>query len=201
MRFVIPGEVIAETPKRDIENSYVENGKTYSAVVGFYYEEKGKVQQLEGPFIPKKGDMVVGVVIEARHNNYLVDINSPYKGILFERGRGPSLITGQVILARVSFVDEVKNVELEDAKVLKGGEIVEIKSAKVPRVLGKSASMLLMLKEMTGCEIVVGANGRVWIVGENSPVATYAILKIEREAHIPGLTDRIKQFLEKELKR
>lgn len=199
MRFVVPGELLIESAHRDVENAYVEDGKTYSNIFGIYYEEKKKVQQMTGPFLPKRGDEIIGVVTEARHNSFNIDINSPYRGVLFVRGRGADYQPGQVILARVSNVDEIRNIELEEAKVLNGGEILEIPASKVPRVLGKAASMLSMIKEKTKSEIVVGVNGRIWINGGNSLLAIYAILKIEREAHIPGLTDRIKQFLEDEI--
>ena len=199
MRFVLPGELLAEAAHMDVENAYVEDGKTYSNIFGIYYEEKKKVQQMEGPFMPHKGDEIIGVVTDVRHNNCIIDINSPYRGTLFVRGRGSDLQSGQVVLAKVSFVDEIRNVELEDAKVLNGGEIIEIPASKVPRVLGKAASMLSMIKEMTHCEIIVGVNGRIWINGGDSSLAVYAILKIEREAHISGLTDRIKQFLTDEV--
>lgn len=203
MKIVLPGELLVDKAQMDIENGYVEDEKTYSSTFGLYYDEKKKVQQFEGPFLPREGDEVIGVVSEPRHNLCVVDINSPYTAMLFDksRGRGTQFLPGQVILAKIARVDEIRNIELEEPRVLKGGEIIEIPAAKVPRVLGKMASMLTMLKEMTQCEIIVGVNGRIWIDGEKSSLAVYAIMKIEKEAHIPGLTERIKKFLEDELKR
>jgi exosome complex component RRP4 len=59
--------------------------------------------------------------------------------------------------------------------------------------------MLNLLKEKTGCEIIVGKNGIIWIKGkeENVNKLTLAIMKIEKEAHIPGLTSRIESLLSK----
>ena len=54
--------------------------------------------------------------------------------------------------------------------------------------------------ERTGCKIVVGQNGRVWLKGNNIDIAIKAIRKIEREAQSKGLTDRIEEFLSNELR-
>jgi len=83
---------------------------------------------------------------------------------------------------------------------LKGGRIIEITSSKVPRVIGKQGSMITLIKEKTECKIIVGQNGRVWISGptpEKEILAVDVINKIEHEAHLDGLTDRIKEYLEK----
>ena len=47
--------------------------------------------------------------------------------------------------------------------------------------------------------LTVGQNGLVWINGtpEGELLAVKAIRKIEEESHLSGLTDRIKEFLEK----
>jgi exosome complex component RRP4 len=60
--------------------------------------------------------------------------------------------------------------------------------------------MIAMLKNETGCNIFIGQNGRVWITGKDKgmDLAARAVLKIERETHISGLTDRITRFLKEE---
>jgi exosome complex RNA-binding protein Rrp4 len=40
-------------------------------------------------------------------------------------------------------------------------------------------------------------NGLIWLKDGNIALATEALLKVEREAHLSGLTDTIKNFLEK----
>ncbi len=64
--------------------------------------------------------------------------------------------------------------------------------------------MITMIKEKTGCRISVGQNGLVWLTGEDPKkelLAVQAIRKIEKESHIPGLTERIKTFLEEGTKK
>jgi len=63
--------------------------------------------------------------------------------------------------------------------------------------------MISMIKEKTGCSIFAGQNGRIWIKSENpamDKIATDAILLIQEKSHVSGLTDLIKEFLEKNVK-
>jgi len=55
-----------------------------------------------------------------------------------------------------------------------------------------------MVKDATRCNISVGQNGLIWIDGEpvDELLAIQTIRKIERESHMSGLTDKIKEFLE-----
>jgi exosome complex component RRP4 len=55
-----------------------------------------------------------------------------------------------------------------------------------------------MIKQATSCRIIVGQNGLVWVDGEpdKENIAVNAIRKIENESHMPGLTDRMKVYLE-----
>jgi exosome complex component RRP4 len=84
---------------------------------------------------------------------------------------------------------------------IEGGQLVEISYSKISRVIGKSGSMIQMLKNMTDCRIFVGQNGRIWIDGdgENVDVAAEAIRIIERESRSANLTDRVREFIEKRL--
>jgi len=84
--------------------------------------------------------------------------------------------------------------------VLKSGRILEISPAKVPRLIGRGGSMISMLKNETKCNIFVGQNGTIWINGKEKDMnlAAKAIMIIESEAHLDGLTDRIGKFLRDE---
>jgi len=61
--------------------------------------------------------------------------------------------------------------------------------------------MISMIKQETGCNIILGLNGVVLITGktlEDEQLAMRAILKIEQESHTSGLTDRVTQMLKDE---
>jgi len=60
-----------------------------------------------------------------------------------------------------------------------------------------------MLREVTKAEIKVGNNGRIWIRSPDPEIEKLlikVIKKIERESHVPGLTERIRKTLLNELK-
>ncbi len=86
---------------------------------------------------------------------------------------------------------------------LSEGMIVNVAPNKVPRIIGKQGSMVSMIKDATGCKIIVGQNGVVWLQGEPEQefLTVTTLRKIESESHISGLTDRIKAFLDEELKK
>jgi exosome complex component RRP4 len=75
--------------------------------------------------------------------------------------------------------------------------VIEVTPSKVPRFIGRSGSMIAMLKNETKCNIFIGQNGRIWITGKDNgmDLAIKSLLKIEKETHISGLTDRITKFI------
>jgi exosome complex component RRP4 len=56
--------------------------------------------------------------------------------------------------------------------------------------------MIDQIKSITKTDIVVGLNGMIWLRGGEAELATEAIFKVEREAHVSGLTESIRQYLE-----
>ena len=190
---VVPGEKVYDQPYRQ-EGTYVENGATYASVISL--AQRDKVVPMKGRYLPTSGDMVVGIISEERFNGYTVDLNSPYDGNMSSRDLRDDYKVGDVIFVKILTVDEVHNSVLVDPRRLYGGEILEIEPVKIPRVIGRNASMLNMIREQTGVDIFVGKNGRIYLKGQNTAVAIEAILKIAREAHTSGLTDRVKEFLE-----
>ncbi len=193
-KIVVPGDEISggKTFKGEV---YKENGKTYAAVVGLAEDER--MIALKGKYLPQLEDIVVGFVEDENFGRYAVDINSPYEGTISGRMTRIRLRIGDIISAKVSSVDEVHNTELIEPRRLWGGRLIEVEHVKVPRIIGKKGSMLKMLEEYTNCSIIVGKNGRIYLRGGNIPLAVMAILKICKEAHTSGLTDRIKKMLEK----
>ena len=171
--------------------------------------KKISVIPLKSKYLPKKGDVVIGKIDDVRFSMWGVDINSPYSGILPASevfGREKKELSrvfdiGDVLFLRIVDVDEVKKVKLglkgRGMGKFKGGVIVDIAPTKVPRLIGKKGSMINMIKDKTGCKIVVGQNGLVWVKGNEDmeQIVKNIIKLIEREAHTSGLTDRIKNKL------
>jgi exosome complex component RRP4 len=202
---VIPGDVLGDYPQqgRLPYGLFKEGDKIYSAIYGLIDKDKGiKVTPLNGKYLPRVGDIVIGIVIMSRHNSCLLDINSINYGNLHlgrpVGGRQIRLEPGDVVTAKITHVDEVGDVVLESPRKLVRGKVIEIKPTKVPRVFGKSGSMLELIKNYTGVSVVVGKNGRIWLNGDPDKIkkAEKALRFIERNAHKYGVTDAVKKMLE-----
>lgn len=210
---VLPGDMLSEGKLKAGSGTYVENGKIFASQLGIVSVRSNfvNVVPLAGKFIPKVGDQVIGIVIDVGPSNWLIDINSPYPAPMHINeapwkvdfgDTGRYLNVGDLILGKIFMVDEVKHVQVtmrnHGLRKLQGGHVVEISYSKVPRVIGRNGSMIQMIKNNTGCRIIVGQNGRIWLDGEMDAisVAIKAIQMIEREAQTIGLTERLRELLE-----
>jgi exosome complex component RRP4 len=218
-QLVTPGDLIAEGEYIAGENTYSENGKIYAARVGIveYETKKIDVVALKAFYMPRTGDIVIGTITEVGFNGWTVDINSPYIALLrasdvLSRPFKPQkddlpqvLDAGDLLVAKVVSYDRTHDPQLTVAEPGLGkitrGQIIKITPTKIPRVIGRKGSMISMIKQETGCNIILGLNGVVLITGktmEDEQLAMKAILKIEQESHTSGLTDRITQMLKEE---
>lgn len=197
-QIVFPGEVVVEKPLR-MANTFVEDNKAFSKILGLYEGSEGEIIPLEGVWDPQIGDTIVGIVAESRNRVYEIELSYFRKGLLIPgRFDKYELNYGDVIQAEIKDIEGNKTIVLSDPRVLKGGTILEIKPMKVPRIIGKKSTMVKQIADSTKSQIVVGVNGIVWIRGGNSTLAIEAILRIQDEAHVQGLTERIKRMLETE---
>ena len=213
---VVPGDLLDDSGNRPGENTYVRDGKTYASVLGVKNVNSNGISviPLGGQYMPVAGDTVIGVINDIGSSNWMVDICAPYPAPLHvnevpwrvEFGDTARYLNiGNVVMLKVLMVDESKKIQVtmndSGLRRLEGGQIVEIPYAKVSRVIGKSGSMIQMIKNMTDCRIFVGQNGRIWIDGddERATVAVQAIEMIEANAQSSNLTEKVKTFLEKNL--
>jgi len=218
-QLVAPGDLLAEDEYMNGENTYREDGKIYATRVGLvHYEDKRVyVVALKSFYIPQVGDTVIGKVLEVTLGGWVVDIGAPYVAMLRasdalerpvkpQRDDLPSLFdVGDMLIAKIVMYDRTRDplltvLERGLGKISRG-QVIEITPTKIPRVIGKKGSMITILKNETGCQIIIGQNGRILISGkspEDERSAIMAIRKIEQEAHTSGLTDRIAEMLRKE---
>lgn len=218
-QLVVPGDLIAEGDYIAGENTYKEKDKIYASRVGIveYETKKVDVVALRSFYVPRMGDVVIGTIMEVGFNGWTVDINSPYPALLrasdvLSRPFRPQkddlpqvLDAGDLVVAKVVSYDRTHDPQLTVAEPGLGkitrGQIVKVTPTKVPRIIGRKGSMISMIKQETGCNIILGVNGIVLITGKNledEQLAMMAILKIEAESHTTGLTDRITQMLREE---
>ena len=206
---VVPGQILARgmgiLPS---QGTYRKDEEVISEVVGIA-NVKGRVIKiipLSGVYIPTRNDMVVGIIKEVIPQvGWVVDINTYQTAILplshmnrFVRKDELRKILdkGDFVLAEVidsrngSLAVSLKN---QNAKVLKGGVVMNISPTKVPRLIGKKGSMISVIKRNTKCYIEVGKNGYIWVKGspEKILIVHKAINYINENPLMSGLTDYI----------
>lgn len=213
---VVPGDILDASGMKPGENAYVLDGKVRASAMGVrnVFQNTVGVIPLRGCYMPSSGDTVIGVIEDIGPSNWLVNINAPYPAPLHvnevpwkvEFGDTSRYLSiGHVVILKILSVDESRkiSVTMKDSGLrrIEGGRLVKISHSKVSRVIGKSGSMISMLKNMTDCRITVGQNGMIWVDGddENADVAAQAIMMIEEKAQSGNLTDKIKEFIEKRI--
>ncbi len=216
-QMVIPGEFITDEKLSLGEGVFKENGGIYSALMGLVDRRENYVRilPLTGRYMPKVGDFVIGKVRDTFFNNWELDINSAHNGTLnaddyykeldtFNVNLLEVLPPGSTVFVKIREITHSKRIYVtmreRGARVITGGRLLEVVPAKVPRIIGKQRSMVSMIINETGCNVLVGQNGITWIGGkpERINIVSKAIKLIEKEAHNPGLTNRIKDMIVKE---
>jgi exosome complex component RRP4 len=212
---VIPGDVIARGDYRF--GDYVERrGDEYIALrvgVAEVGRDGVKLNPLTGPYIPRPDDEVIGKVIDINGFGWVVDINSCFDGFLpasFVFGREFSPAThdlstkfrvGDIIGCRVESFERSRDPQLSirghGYGKIPQGEIIKISPTKVPRLIGRRGVMINMISERTACDIKVGQNGVVVVVGPADGIVktAQAIKMIETEMQPVDLTRRVDEFL------
>ncbi|MFH1398895.1 MAG: exosome complex RNA-binding protein Rrp4 [Candidatus Woesearchaeota archaeon] len=215
---VVPGDVLADGMEfLPANGTYRDNDKIVAAKLGLVALDNRliKIIPLSGRYLPKIHDMIIARVIDIAISGWRFDINSAYSAMLsLKNGTSAYVRKGEDLTKFfcigdyvVTKIVNVTSQNLVDVTMrgpgldkLKGGVIITVNCFKVPRIIGKGGSMVSMIKQATGCNIVVGQNGFVWVSGQPSKelIAIDAIKMIESNSHIHGLTDQVKMFLEKQ---
>ena len=216
---VVPGDVLFEGRIRTGDNTFRSDGKVSASRIGLVNYNRGMVSviSLEAGFNPLSGDLVIGEVTDIDLGRWLVDIGTSENSFLNVQDAIDAPFRSDIVMPEILDVGETiiaKIVDMDRRRTpilsilgpglgkVKEGFIFRITPSKIPRLIGKKGSMVNMILKETGCNMVIGQNGRVLIQGrnrENEMIVVKVIEKIEREAHISGLTSRVQDYL-KELK-
>lgn len=212
---VVPGEKLAKgMDYLPGENTFRDKDMIRSNKLGLSIVEGRaiKIVPVSGVYLPKKGDTVIGTVKDITYSGWMFDIGCAYRAMLSLKdatsdfiARGADLTKyysfGDLVVAKIYNVTSQNLIDLTlkgpGLRKLEGGRVVNVIPNKVPRIIGKSGSMISMIKEATNCQIVVGQNGIIWVSGEpeDEIIAVNTIKKIEKESHKSGLTDEIQKYL------
>ena len=225
---VTPGEAIAEGEYTIGSNVYKKEKQIISQVIGLVTIKDNHISvvSLKGKYFPRVGDLVIGKVTDVSLSSWIVDIESPYPGIIrtsssLDRRFDPVkddtrkiFDVGDIVVSKIFSFDRTRDPQLtlrNDNRSqsgpylgkLTGGRVIKVSPSKIPRLIGRRGSMISTIKQYTNCRMIVGQNGCVWFKGNNFEdefLVLQAIEKIDREAHTSGLTDRVKEFLEEMVK-
>jgi exosome complex component RRP4 len=211
--FVVPGdEIISSMDFLPGRNCLREGNSIYAKRLGIVNLD-GRVISvipLTGVYFPRVGDMVIGEVEDVQSNGWVVNINSAHSAYLPLSGVREFIDTSKTDLSRVYGVGEVIyaninsvvssnsiHLSMQDPRCRKfrSGRIVRMNPSKIPRLIGRQGSMIMMIKDLTGCRINVGQNGVICIEGEKEDLVIKAIDVIEHESQSEGLTDKISLLL------
>lgn len=211
---VVPGEVLCTGLDYLPSNGTFRRGEAIVASVLGIVRFKGRLVSiipLAGGYLPMVGDVIVGRVMDILMTGWRLDINSAYSAVLsivnttgYIR-KGEDLTKyyklGDYIVTRIIQVTSQNLIDVtmkgDGFRHLENGRVIKVSPNKVPRIIGKAGSMVEQIKKLTGCEVVIGQNGLVWLQGHprNELVVVAVIRKIEAEAHTSGLSKRVTEFL------
>ena len=213
-KMAIPGETIFEGSEYlPGENTEKRNGNIVATIFGVAEESNNLVRviPISGPYQPRRGNVVVGTIVNLLGSGWFADIDTPENAFIslsevpryVNRGELAEVMNiGDTVVAKIANIDK-RGIDLtlrsHGLGKMEDGMVVKINSNKVPRVIGKDGSMINIIKEETGCNITDEQNGVIWIKGdtvEKELLAKKASKFITEKFFMNGLTDEMKRWFE-----
>ena len=215
---VVPGECLAEgMDYLPGIGTYRDGEKILASKLGLTTIDGRAIKliPLSGRYNPKRGDTIIAEVTDITMHGWILDTESAYHAMVGMKDATSDFIPkgadltkyftfGDYLVCKIIQVTSQKLIDVTlkgpGLRKLRGGRIIKVNTNKVPRIIGKKGSMVSMVKQATNTKIIVGQNGVIWLQGEDPKMeilAVNTIYKIEKESHLSGLTDRIKEHLEK----
>ncbi len=210
---VTPGDLLSDE-KHGGEGTYTEDKKIFSKYFGMLHvgDREMMVSPLTSVYEPHEGDDIVGQVIEVSSKYWVVDINAPYYTRLDARDLNfraeineldRYVQRGDYIYARVFRVytgNHAADISMRGTRYAKlpSNLIVRINPMKIPRLIGKEGAMINAIKTGSGCDVIIGQNGIVWIDGDEDkkPLAIEAVELVQREYYNPNLAEKVRELFE-----
>jgi len=175
IKSVLPGDLVARGNYRVYSNVIKTDSEYYSIFVGKAEVDEGRISvtRLSGPYIPRVGDQIIGMVTDVQPLAVTVDINSYVNGFImansfFKRRIDPSkqdinekVRIGDLLNVRVSRIERGRDVMLSLGPKWKvsGDAIFYISPAKASYLLRSKSNIVNRIKALTGTGITMGANG------------------------------------------
>jgi exosome complex component RRP4 len=214
-KIVIPGEAIVSGDDYLPGEGTEKRGNSIVALRYGLAEESNKLVKiipLSGPYIPRRGNVVIGKVELITHNGWVINIGCAENGFLSvmevpryvnKDAMDEVMSIGDMAVLKIWSMNG-KGIDLSLKSRGLGkiyeGLIFKTNPNKVPRVIGKEGSMIKLIKDETGCNITVGQNGYIWIRGDkidDELLAKKAINFIVENSFIEGLTEEVEKWFKK----
>ena len=212
-QLVIPGETIA-TGKEFLpgDGAYRDGEEVVANRFGILskFEKQIKVVPVSGAYYPRKGNTIIGTIVDITFNGWLIDFGGAQNAFL-PVAEVPRYINRNEMKEFLDFGESVV-VKVWDVKSrgvdlsmkmrgfgkIEGGMIISVNPNKVPRIIGKEGSMVKLIRSATGANLTVGQNGKVWISADSieKEVQTKKIVEfIDENAIFHGLTEKVENFI------
>ncbi|MCD4770973.1 exosome complex protein Rrp4 [archaeon] len=214
-QIVIPGETVVSG------NEFLPGDGAYrdgaDVVAGRYgianiFEKHVKVVPVSGAYYPRRGNTIIGTIVDITFNGWLIDFGGAQNAFL-PVAEVPRYVNKNEMAEFLNFGESVI-VKVWDVKSrgvdvsmkmrgygkIEGGMIISVGPNQVPRIIGREGSMVNMIKGATGCDVTVGQNGKVWISGKDTDkeVAARKIVEfIGENAVTVGLTEKVEKMIKK----
>src|SRR3989344_7786494 len=212
-QMVVPGEtVVSGSGYLPGEGTYRDGEDVVAERYGIsnIFEKHVRVVPVSGAYYPRRGNTIIGTIIDITFNGWLIDFGGAQNAFL-PVAEVPRYINRNELREYLDFGEAVV-VKVWDVKSrgtdvsmkmrgfgkIEGGQIINVGPNKVPRIIGKEGSMVKMIKGATGCDITVGQNGKVWIYGKDieGEITTRKIIEfIVENATIYGLTEKVEEYI------
>lgn len=222
---VVPGDVVLDLSSMANQTIKLGGGLhqncdaisvTKAGKLRFVKPNKYWVESSQKKYVPCVGDNVLGIVVDSKADNFLVDIKGPAFAFLpvlsFEGGTRrniPKFEVGTLIYVRVVKANTGMNPELSCTDAT--GKAAEYGPLKDGFTFESSTGLARMLLSSPTCpvlegvgkklsfEIAVGLNGRVWVNAEASSTVILVSNAIMNSESLSGVQQKI--MVEKLLQR
>eukprot|EP00927_Polykrikos_kofoidii_P072784 TRINITY_DN68879_c0_g1_i1.p1 TRINITY_DN68879_c0_g1~~TRINITY_DN68879_c0_g1_i1.p1 ORF type:complete len:231 (+),score=34.80 TRINITY_DN68879_c0_g1_i1:200-892(+) len=187
-----------------------DSSRAYATAAGLlkHQGDEVSVENLRKRYLPRGGDVVVGIITHRTADAYKVDIRAPSPAYLpslafnsATRRNRPNLEVGALVFARVvsahpDLETELSCVDLETKKAwttmevqygeLKGGLNFEVALSAANRLVQADCFILDRLGKDFPYELCAGQNGRLWLQAQTARETVLLLQAIRRSF---GMTD------------
>ncbi len=212
-KIVIPGEtIVSGSNYLPSDGTYRDGDDVVAKIYGIVsvLENQVKVIPLSGTYFARRGNTIIGTIVDITMNGWLIDFGGPNRAFL-SLNEVPRYINKNELRDFLDYGDSIiakvwdtkgrsidVSIKMRGFGKVEGGMFMDVNPNKVPRIIGKEGSMVRLIRDSTGCNITVGQNGRIWLKGsdiDNEIKVRKIINYIVDNSVSVGLTEKTEEFI------